>query len=332
MSTTSARTLRLLSLLQGRRHWSGAELAARLGVSLRTVRRDIDRLRELGYPVDAERGVDGGYHMAPGAALPPLVLDDEEAVALTVGLLGAVQSPVAGSAEASARALGKVVTVLPRHLRRRVEALAGATDPSPLRSPAAVDATALTVLAQACRDTERVVFGYAAADGARSERRVEPYRLVTLGTVWYLVAFDMTRQDWRTFRLDRLTEPRAIGTQFAPRPQPFGDAAEFVRARIAQLPRPYEVEARVLAPAREVRDRIGRWATVEDAGDGGGGGDGGGDGGPGACRIRLRTDSLDWAAFALLTLGADLEAVAPAELRDHLRGWAERAQRAGTAQ
>jgi predicted DNA-binding transcriptional regulator YafY len=314
--TASTRTLRLLSLLQARRHWPGAELARRLDVSVRTLRRDVDRLRELGYPVDAERGVDGGYHMAPGAAMPPLVLDDEEAVALAVGLLAAVQSPIAGSAEASARALGKVVNVLPRRLRRQVEALARSTDRSPWTPPAEVDATALTVLAQACRDGERVAFAYRAAGGHRSERRAEPYRLVTLGTAWYLVAFDMTRQDWRTFRLDRIAEPAATGARFVPRSLPFEDAAAYVRGRIRQLPRHHEVEARLLAPAARVRDRIGRWATVEEAGA------------PGACTVRLGTDSLDWAAFALLAAGADVEVLGPPELRDHLRGWAERLRRA----
>jgi predicted DNA-binding transcriptional regulator YafY len=315
MSTPSARALRLLSLLQSRRHWPGAELAERLGVSIRTLRRDVDRLRELGYPVDAERGVDGGYHMAPGAALPPLVLDDDEAVALTVGLLAAVQSPVAGSAEASARALGKVVNVLPRRLRWRVESLARSTDPSPWRSPAVVDAAALTVLAQACRDAERVTFGYSAADGACSERRVEPYRLVALRTAWYLVAFDMARQDWRTFRLDRIAEPTATGVRFAPRSQPFEDAAAFVQERIRHVPRPYQVEARLLAPAEQVRQRIGRWAAVEDGAD------------PGTCTVRLSTDSLDWAAFALLTVAADFEVLAPPELREYLRAWAGRLER-----
>lgn len=316
MSGTSERTLRLLSLLQSRRRWTGGELAGRLGVSLRTLRRDVARLRELGYPVDAEPGLDGGYRMAPGASLPPLVLDDEEAVALTVGLLAAVQSPVAGSADASARVLGKVVAVLPRHLRGRVEALAHSTDQVVWRNAPVVDAGALTVLAQACRDTERVTFAYTSADGARSERRAEPYRLVTLGARWYLVAFDMTRQDWRTFRLDRMTAAAATGARFAPRPQPFDDAASFVGGHLSQLPRPYEVEARLRAPAGEVRDRIGRWATVDDAGE------------PDGCVVRMRTDSLDWAAFALLTVGADVEAVDPPALREHLREWGARIGRA----
>lgn len=316
MAATSARALRLLSLLQAQRYWRGAELAERLGVSLRTLRRDIERLRELGYPVDADRGTDGGYRMAPGAALPPLVLDDEEAVALTVGLLLAVQSPVAGSADASARALSKVVNVLPRRLRRQVDALAQSTDQARWQPPAVVDPTTLTVLAQACRDTERVTFGYEDANGSRSERRAEPYRLVTLGTVWYLVSYDVARQDWRTFRLDRVSGPMATGQRFTPRPQPFDDAAAFVRAGIGRLPRSYEIEALVSAPVDVVRERIGRWATIGDTPE------------PGRCRARLSTDSLDWAAYALLTVAADFEVLAPPELGEHLRAWGEHLSRA----
>lgn len=315
MSTTSVRTLRLLSLLQSRRHWPGTELAGHLGISLRTLRRDIGRLRELGYPVDAEPGLAGGYHMAPGASLPPLVLDDEEAVALTLGLLAAVQSPVDGSADAPAQALGKVINVLPRHLRHRVEALARSTDQFWWRPAAVVDPAALTVLAQACRDGERITFDYASAAGSQSQRRVEPYRLVSLGTAWYLVAFDMTRQDWRTFRIDRMTGAAATGTRFARRQQPFDDAAAFVRGRILQLPRTYEVVVRLHAPAEEMRDRIGRWVTVEADEHG-------------SCVGRVSTDSLDWAAFSLLSAGAEFEVVAPSALHDHLRAWAERIGRA----
>jgi predicted DNA-binding transcriptional regulator YafY len=182
MTDPSARTLRLLSLLQQRRYWAGRDLADRLGISLRTLRRDVDRLRELGYPVEARRGVDGGYQLAPGAALPPLVLDDEEAVALAVGLQTAAQSAVAGTAESSVRALAKVVQVMPTRLRRRVEALRAVTDPAPWAGPQhLVDPEALTVVAQACRDCERLDFAYTAADATPSDRRVEPHRLVTLG-------------------------------------------------------------------------------------------------------------------------------------------------------
>src|SRR5688500_1093088 len=178
MAATSSRTLRLLTLLQGRRFWSGSELSGRLEVSLRTLRRDVDRLRDLGYPVEARPGVDGGYQLAPGAALPPLVLDDEEAVALAVGLQTAAQSAVAGTAESSVRALAKVVQVMPTRLRRRVEALRAVTDPAPWAGPQQlVDPEALTVVAQACRDCERLDFAYTAADATPSDRRVEPHRL-----------------------------------------------------------------------------------------------------------------------------------------------------------
>src|SRR5438270_10563748 len=162
MANTSSRMLRLLSLLQTHRYWPGAELAARLEVSPRTLRRDVDRLRELGYPVDAQRGVDGGYQLAAGAILPPLVLDDEEAVALAIGLRTAAQGAVVGIEEASVRALAKVVQVMPPRLRRRVEALRSATVLSLWTGGPTVDANVLTAVAQACRDGERMRFGYVA--------------------------------------------------------------------------------------------------------------------------------------------------------------------------
>ncbi|MGH8964439.1 MAG: helix-turn-helix transcriptional regulator, partial [Actinomycetes bacterium] len=235
MANTSSRTLRLLSLLQTHRYWPGAELADRLGVSVRTLRRDIDRLRELGYPVEASRGVDGGYQLAAGAALPPLVLDDEEAVALAVGLQAAAQGGVSGIAETSVRALAKVVQVMPPRLRRRVDALRAMTVPAGFGSSAPeVDADLLTVLAQACRDAERVMFGYTSASGDVTSREVEPLRLVSLGRRWYLVAYDLLRHDWRSFRLDRVVDggARRTGARFRPRELPAEDAAAFVRSGI----------------------------------------------------------------------------------------------------
>ena len=315
MANTSSRTLRLLSLLQTHRYWPGAELADRLEVSVRTLRRDVDRLRELGYPVEAHRGVDGGYQLAAGAAMPPLVLDDEEAVALAVGLQAAAQGGVAGVAEASVRALAKVVPVMPPRLRRRVEALRMATVPSTFSGGPAVDPGVLTAVAQACRDTERLEFGYAAADGTRSERLVEPFRLVPLGRRWYLVAYDLHRHDWRSFRLDRLTDPRRTGARFRPRDLPADDAAAYVRAKLRTLPTSYEVELLVEASADVVEARIGRWAGVEAAGEG-------------RCRLRMNTDSLDWAAFAVGTLAAEVTVVSPPELRAHLQRWGERFARA----
>jgi len=317
VANTSSRTLRLLSLLQTRRYWPGAELARRLEVSARTLRRDIDRLRELGYPVEAQRGIDGGYQLAAGAALPPLVLDDEEAVALGVGLQTAIQGGgVVGIEDSSVRALAKIVQVMPSRLRRRVDALAAMTVSAPWSEPAStIDPGDLTAIAQACRGTERLEFAYTARDGARSDRRVEPHRLVLLGRRWYLVAWDMDRSGWRSFRLDRLTGPRPTGAQFLSRQLPADDAAEFVRRGIDNLPTRYDVEAVVHADASEVRSRIGSWATIEEI-DGA------------RCRLRMSTDSLDWVLMTLGRAGADFEVVSPSALVDHARRWTGRFGRA----
>lgn len=317
MANTSTRTLRLLSLLQTHRYWPGTELADRLEVSVRTLRRDIDRLRELGYPVEARRGVEGGYQLAAGAALPPLVVDDEEAVALTIGLQAAAQGAVEGIAEAGVRVLAKVAQVMPARLRRRVEALRAMTVPAAWGGPAraSVDPAMLTTVALACRDSERLRFSYTAAGGARTDRHVEPHRLVRLGGRWYLVAYDLTRHDWRSFRLDRLTTPNGTGARFRPRALPAADAAEFVRAGLDSLPRPYRVEVLVDAAAGTVRDRIGRWCTVEETG-------------AGHCRVRMTTDSLDWPIMALGVLDADFEIVEPPELLDQIHSWGARFSRA----
>jgi predicted DNA-binding transcriptional regulator YafY len=317
MANTSSRTLRLLSLLQTHRYWPGAELAGRLEVSVRTLRRDVDRLRELGYPVEAHRGVDGGYQLAAGAALPPLVLDDEEAVALAVGLQAAAHGGVTGVAEASVRALAKVVPVMPPRLRRRVEALRTATvPPSWTASGPAVDPAVLTAVAQACRDTERLEFGYAAADGARTERHVEPFRLVPIGRRWYLVAYDLQRHDWRSFRLDRVDAPRATGARFRPRELPADDAAAFVRAGIEHAPRTHAVEVLIDAPAAAVRAGVGRWGDVEEVGQG-------------RCRLLMSVESLDWPALVVGSVGAEFTVVSPPELRALVGEWGERFGRAG---
>jgi predicted DNA-binding transcriptional regulator YafY len=320
MANTSSRTLRLLSLLQTHRFWPGTELAGRLEVSARTLRRDIDRLRELGYPVEATRGVDGGYRLAAGAALPPLVVDDDEAVALAVGLRAAAQSAVGGIEEPSVRVLAKVTQVMPARLRRRVEALQAMTVAA-MWGPATdsgIDAGDLATVALACRDTERVTFAYRAADGQRSDRHVEPHRLVALGRRWYLVAYDLGRHDWRNFRVDRLTGLSATGARFRPRELPAADAADFVRSRIGALPSAYRVEVRLGAPASLVRERIGRWCTVEEID-------------ATTCLVRMTTDSLDWAAVALGASGAEIEVRSPPELARHLREWGERFSRVESA-
>jgi predicted DNA-binding transcriptional regulator YafY len=313
MANTSTRTLRLLSLLQARRYWPGTELAAQLQVSPRTLRRDVDRLRELGYPIQAQRGVDGGYQLAAGTALPPLLVDDEEAVALAVGLQAAAQGAVEGIAESSVRALAKVVQVMPARLRRRVEALSAMTVPASWGggAQASVDPGILTTVALACRDSERLRFSYTAADGQRTDRHVEPHRMVLLGRRWYLVAYDVTRHDWRSFRADRLTAPRGTGMAFRPRTLPAADAAAFVRAGVTNVTPTYDVEAVVQAPAVDVRQRIGQWCTVEDID-------------ATRCRVRMTGDSLDWPATALGMTGADFQVVSPPELLDRVHDWGRR--------
>jgi predicted DNA-binding transcriptional regulator YafY len=306
--TTGSRTLQLLSLLQNRRYWSGVDLASRLEVSARTLRRDVDRLREMGYPVEARRGVDGGYQLAAGAALPPLVLDDEEAVALAVGVQAAVQAgSVAGIDESSVRALSKIVQVMPRRLRHRVDALAAMTVPAtPGTATPSVDSGVLTTIAQACRDCERLEFTYTAREGEPTERLVDPHRLVLLGRRWYLVAYDLVRFDWRTFRLDRLDRPRGTGGHFPPRALPAGDAAGFVRDGIDNLPTRHTVEVVVHAPAAVVRDRIGPWGVIEELD-------------VDRCRLRMTADSLDWPMMALSATRAEFDVVSPPALVDHLR-------------
>lgn len=315
MANTSSRTLRLLSLLQTHRYWSGTDLADRLGISLRTLRRDVDRLRELGYPVEAQRGVDGGYQLAAGAALPPLAVDDDEAVALAIGLRAAAQGAIPGIEEASLRALAKVVQVMPAQLRRRVDALHAVVVPAVWDGAPTVDAGALTTVAHACRDEERMRFLYTGRGAEKTERHVEPHRLVALGRRWYLVAYDLVREDWRSFRLDRLEDPRGTGVHFRPRVLPGDDAAAFVRAGIQNLPGTHSIEALVHASAETVRAALGGWGHVEEIGEQ-------------RCTLRITADSLDWPTFALGAVGVDFEVREPPELIEHIRDWTARFARA----
>ena len=317
MASTSSRTLRLLSLLQSRRHWPGPLLAQRLAVSARTLRRDVERLRELGYPVHAQPGVDGGYALAPGAALPPLVVEDDEAMALAV----AVQSQLADGegGDAALRALTKIVQVMPRGLRARLDAVRSATTPVPWGTEVGpVDHGVLTVLALGCRDGERVRFGYRAADGSASTRRVEPFRLVPLGRRWYLVGFDLDRHDWRTFRIDRVQAAEGTGVPFVTRTPPFADVAAFVRDRVSggAAAGRHQVEVQVDAPAETVRDRVGRWARVEPRT-------------AHSCVLSMATDALDWPLFALGTVGAGFTVLEPPELKALAAAWGARFTRAG---
>ena len=310
-ATTASRLLTLLSLLQGRRDWPGAELASRLDVSPRTVRRDVERLRELGYPVQSLTGPAGGYTLHAGTAMPPLLLDDDEAIAIAVGLRTAARSSVAGIEETSVRALVKIEQVLPAHLRRRVQALQSSTVTLESSEGPTVDPQCLTMLAAACRDHERVLFDYHGRDGD-SRRDVEPHALVNLGRRWYVVAWDPSRDAWRTFRVDRVADPSPAKVRFSPRKIPGGDAARYVARNLSTAPSRYETTVTYLAPAEEVRERMPqRWGRVEPAG-------------PDACTYRTSDDDLTWLAMRIGMVGVDFRVDGPPELVEHLAAMGRR--------
>ncbi|MFQ6141711.1 helix-turn-helix transcriptional regulator [Streptomyces seoulensis] len=318
---TPARLLQLLSLLQTPREWPGGELAERLGVSRRTVRRDVDRLRELGYPVQATMGADGGYRLVAGKAMPPLVLDDEEAVAIAVGLRAGAGHAIEGVDEASVRALAKLEQVLPARLRHRVTTLQAATTPLTSGDGASVAPETLTVMASAVAGRERLRFAYRAGDGAGTRRTTEPYRLVSTGRRWYLVAYDLDRADWRTFRVDRVSEPFATGARFAPRELPTGSAAEYLRRSVyRRRQETYPVGVTFAAPAEVVAARLPAWfGTPEPLADG-------------RCRLRASLgDQPEWVAMRLALLGCDFTVHEPAELVRCVRELGARLSRAGAA-
>jgi predicted DNA-binding transcriptional regulator YafY len=260
MAETSARLLALLSLLQTPREWPGPELARRLGVTARTVPNDVERLRQLGYPVLATRGAVGGYRLSAGAAMPPLLLDDDEAVAIAVSLRTVSGGAVEGLEETALRALVKLQQVLPPRLGRRVDALQSHTARlSGRRRGPQIDAGLLALIAGAARDREVLRFRYSDHSGASSERRAEPYRLVNLGRRWYLLAFDVERSDWRTFRIDRIADARSVGHRFTLRPLPADDVAGYVAQRTRQVQRKVTGRVMVHAPAEDVAARFGWW-------------------------------------------------------------------------
>ena len=303
MSDTAARLLALLSLLQSRPDWTGAELARRLDVSPRTIRHDIDRLRELDYPVDATRGAAGGYRLGAGGKLPPLLLDDEEAVAVAVGLRTAAGGSVAGIEETSLRALAKLERVLPSRLRHRVNALQTYTVAVPRDRPGpAADPTVLTVLVAACRDRERLRLDYRDHSGVPTCRVVEPHRLVSWGRRWYLVAWDVERDDWRTFRVDRVEPRTPTGPRFAPREPPDGDVTAYVARRVSAAAWRYRARVTVHAPAAVVVARInpavGTVEAVDDA----------------TCVLDTGADTVESLAVHLGLLGVDFTVLDPPEL------------------
>ncbi|MEV4175557.1 YafY family protein [Nonomuraea sp. NPDC049709] len=309
-----SRLLNLLSLLQTPREWPGGELAERLGVSRRTVRRDVERLRDLGYPVEATMGAAGGYRLVAGTAMPPLLLDDEEAVAITVGLSTAARHPVQGIEEASVRALAKLEQVLPARLRHRVRSLGGATVPMPALEGPQVDPGRLTALAVAAAGKERVRFAYRANDGATSRRLVDPHRLVVAGRRWYLLGHDLDRDDWRIFRIDRIDELRPTGARIVPRELPAGGAAAYVADQLYSLASTYEAVVTLHAPITEPIRALGEVTPIGER----------------VCRLRMHADTLDWLAFRLTAIGCEFEVHEPPELTEHLRELAARLTRAAT--
>lgn len=306
MSGTTSRALRLLSLLQSRRVWPGAELIQRLEVSERTLRRDIDRLRELGYEVSSISGPAGGYQLQAGADIPPLLLDDEEATAIAVGLMTAAGGSIEGLEDTSLRALTKLEQVLPPRIRQRVSTLQAAVVPR-VRSWVTIDVEVLTVVAQACRDRERLRFDYQRRDGETGERHVEPHQLVSIHQRWYLLAFDRDRDDWRTFRLDRMNSPWATRLRFDARPIPGGSAADYVEQSLRSIPTRYEVVATVHASATEMEGKFHHGETeIEPVGES-------------RCTVRTRGDSLEWLAFAFIWLGVDFEIHDPPEMVEYVQ-------------
>lgn len=260
MSDTTTRALSLLNLLQTHRHWPGTELAVRLGVTERTVRRDVERLRELGYRIESTPGVSGGYRLEAGSAVPPLLLTDEEAVAMAIGLRLAASERLVSGAETTLTALAKLEQVLPAPLRRRVNALAETVQPAGIRSGAPVSTDVLGELALACRDHERVRFSYTAASGEVTARRVEPRTLAPADRHWYLLCWDLDKDDWRTFRVDRLDRVEHTRVLFAPRPLTHAEVEEFILIARSWVRQPVEAQVVMELPLATVREWFGQWA------------------------------------------------------------------------
>jgi len=315
MAETTSRVLRLLGLLQSRRVWTSEELGERLGVNTRSVRRDVERLRDLGYPVHASKGHGGGYQLGAGAALPPLLLDPDEAVAMAVCLRLAAGGSVAGVGESALRALSKLDQVMPARLRSQVSAVHDTTVTLTTdHSDSPVEPDVLMTLARACRDREHVAAGYIDRAGTSTERRLEPYQLVTTGRRWYLLAYDRDRLDWRSLRLDRLVDVRALGSTFTPREAP--DAATYVRRSISSSPYRYVARVRYFAPHDVVAQYFSPTSVTIEAD------------GPDACVLTAGADDPEKIVFYLALPGRDFEVLDPPEVAEAVRSLAERLTRA----
>ncbi|MCO8273945.1 YafY family transcriptional regulator [Actinoplanes sp. TRM 88003] len=310
MWETPARLLRLLSLLQTRRDWSGAELAERLEITPRTVRRDIERLRALGYPVLASAGT-AGYRLSAGADVPPLLLDDDEAVAIAMGLRTATGGSITGIEETSVRALAKLEQILPSRLRHRINALQSVTVPVAHSGPTA-DPNTLTAIAVACRDSHRLRFDYRTHEGTKVTRTTEPHRLVHAGRRWYLVGWDVDRQDWRTYRVDRLEPRTPTGPRFTPRTPPEPDLSGYTSRSISTSAYRYQARFTMHVDAETAAERISpTTGTLEPIDDH-------------TCTLRTGSNSLDELAIHVTTMGFDFEVHEPPELVTHIRTLAAR--------
>lgn len=305
MLETSARLLRLLGLLQTPRQWTGAELASRLEVDIRTVRRDIRKLRDLGYPVHAVAGT-AGYRLGAGTTLPPLLLDDEEAVAVAVGLRTAAGGTVTGIEETSLRALAKLDQVLPARIRHRVDLLHSVTVTVPAAGPT-VDPDVLTAVAAACREHQRLRFDYRRHDGTDSVRDTEPHRLVHTGRRWYLVGWDTDRRDWRTYRVDRMRPRIPTGPRFAPREAPGVDLAGYLTHGVSTAPYRYQARLTLHAAPGAAAERIPPTVGVIEAVD------------EETCLLHTGSNSLDELAVYVASFGFPFEVQEPAELTAHIR-------------
>ena len=311
MASPSARVLRLLSLLQVRREWPGPELAGRLGVDARTIRRDVDRLRQLGYVIDASAGIGGGYRLGAGSETPPLLLEDDEAVAVAVAL-GAAAASAGDTQDVSLRVLAKMDQLLPKRLRRKLTSVPAVTlSLAASESPASL--RVLAAVASACRDTLQLRFAYRDKQSRVSSRIVEPMRLVHTGRRWYLAAWDVARRDWRTFRVDRIAEqPRlATGPRFLPRDPP-EDFATMVRKSITSWPQTLRARVRVEVPAAELQARTPSWVgTIEPLDEG-------------SCELTVGGDCPEMLVWLLLHAMGDFTLIEPSEAAEPIRAVAER--------
>lgn len=301
---TAERLLKLLGLLEGRIDWTAEELARRLEVTTRTIRRDITRLRGLGYPVEAVAGPGGGYRLGAGGKLPPLLLDDEEAIAVALGLRVSATTAVGGLEDSSLSALAKLEHVLPARLRSRLEDISDATTSTLLGSRPEVDHATLALTASTIRKSERLRLDYVDGEGKATERHVEPVRLVHTGRRWYLVAFDLDRDDWRTFRLDRVSTPVSTGMRAARRRGP--DPVELVQRGITVESWKHRasvvLHATAELAAQEIPPTVGTIEPIDGS----------------SCRLVIGADEMGWLARYLISIHVRFEVESPQELRDEL--------------